>query len=178
MVGHVGGLLRRFHIVAIWSVAACGGKLNADEAPIFLDAMGSGTVHDAGGSPTDGAMSGDAGRPHSDGGARVDAEGGLDAGNGGNETGDPIGDDASLPAVGSTACDRFDGTCVLCNDGQWHCVDFVFSQCPPGVEFLDSCPSALDAGGCLACESDGATMEWHCGPDASVSVSSARRCSP
>jgi hypothetical protein len=97
-----------------------------------------------------------------DSGAPIDAREPHDAGTFAKDSGAPD-DGALLPAVGTAACTMFDGNCVFCDDDKWHCVDFVFPQCPSSIASNDSCPDVVDGGPCIDCESDGAATEWECG---------------
>jgi hypothetical protein len=81
----------------------------------------------------------------------------------GGSAGSPIDsgfpDVVGFPEVGTTQCDA-QGTCVLCNDGMWHCYGDVFAPCPTGAQFGGSC-SPYGAM-CLTCAPDGGGNVLEC----------------
>lgn len=68
------------------------------------------------------------------------------------------------PAVGSSACQMTDSTCVLCADGNFHCNSEILSPCLPHV-YDESCVEFIDGGigTCLDC-SDGIATLFRCYP--------------
>ena len=67
----------------------------------------------------------------------------------------------SLPSPDSSECVVSSGTtCVLCNDGNWHCDALVLPTCPAGVTSGAPCSDALPI--CFACNSDDSGAEWRC----------------
>jgi hypothetical protein len=68
---------------------------------------------------------------------------------------------SAAPEAGSPECVLDSGSCVLCNDSNWHCgTTQTLPQCsyaPP----KQACPSPTDYTQCLACENGVGTL-WSC----------------
>jgi hypothetical protein len=153
--------MKLVHVALVVALACCGDEIIESSRDSGSDGHG-GSAGSAGAGGTGGSGSSGAGGS---------------AGSGGSAGAAGSPNDSGLPEVGSTACVRFDGTCVLCNDDKWHCADLVFPQCPSGVEFESSCPDSDDSGSCIDCESDGAAAEWQCGSNGNWSMLVRNSCS-
>jgi hypothetical protein len=131
----VAARLRCIGMPGIVVLLACGGRVN-------------GQTNDAGNSSSSGGTgSSSSGAPGGDGS--------------GGSSGGAL--DASLPAVGTAACDRPDRTCIRCDDGQWHCGNAVFIPCPPNLDAGASCTGALSGSNyCFSCKANGMGDQWHC----------------
>jgi hypothetical protein len=136
----------RSYPIALVVIVSCGGQT-------------SGVSSDAGreetGSVTDGSVQ------DSVAGNGTVADGSQDSGTP-DHANTPDASDATLPAVGTPACENL--PCILCADGYYHCHSLIYTPCMADVSMTMNCVNdAIPTTGCLTCSNDGGGSVWECG---------------